>query len=110
MTKPTGPIVAALLSANAGVLAIGTLNIAAEASTPVKNFLTFYKPMGALSGKVAIAYALTAIVFLVLFKLWKEKEFDVKKWVWITMVCLFIGTLLVFPPAFQPVIKLFVKG
>ncbi len=110
MTKPSGPIGAALLGANVGFLAVGILNVAAEASAPAKTFLTFYKPMGPLSGKIAIAYVLAAVVFLVFFKLWKEKEANLKKWLWITAACLILGTLLVFPPFLGPMLDLFIKG
>ncbi|MEK6967473.1 MAG: hypothetical protein AABX51_02475 [Nanoarchaeota archaeon] len=109
MTRPTGPISAALLAANVGFITIGVLNFAAEVSAPTKTFLTFYKAMGALSGKVAIAYTLSAVVFLIFFKLWKDKEMDVMKWVWITIVCLIISTLLVFPPAIEPILEI-IKG
>ena|SRR3989338_5391595 len=110
MAKPTGPIAAALLGANVGFLTIGLLNVAAETSAKAKAFLTFYKPMGPLSGKVAIAYLIAAIAFLIFFRLWKEKEFNVTKWIWITALCLIIGTLLVFPPFVEPMLELFVKS
>lgn len=91
-------VIAALIAASATILAIGALNIAAEASEGFKDFLTFWNGMGSLSGKVALAYVLGALVFFALFRIKPLGRQSLIAWTIVLYASIAVSSLLLFTP------------
>jgi len=98
---PSGPAVAAMISAAIGCLTIGVLTTGAVLSLDLKNALNIYNPSGPLSGKTTLGIAVWLISWLLLGFLWKDKELDLRRSFIITMVLIVVGLLLTFPPFFE---------
>lgn len=90
--------IAAVIAASATILAIGVLNIAAEASEGFKEFLTFWNGMGSLSGKVVLAYALGALVFLALFRIKPLGRQSLFGWTIVLYASIAVSSMLLFTP------------
>jgi hypothetical protein len=100
-TIPSGPAVAAMISAGIGGLTIGILTTGAVISAELKTFLNFYNPAGPLSGKTTLGVALWLVSWVILNQIWKNKEFNLRSAFITTMVLLALGLLLTFPPIFE---------
>ena len=64
--RPDGPAAAAVLAAGVGTFVTGVLTALAPASECLRNFLTWYKPAGPLSGKTAGGLVVWLAVWLIL--------------------------------------------
>lgn len=91
-------VIAAMVAASTAILAIGALNFAGEASEGFKEWLAFSRGMGSLSGKVVLAYALGALVFLALFRIRALGRQRLFPWALVLYVSLAVSSLLVFTP------------
>ena len=100
-TIPSGPAVAAMISAGLGCLAIGVFTTGAVLSEELKNTLNIYNPAGPLSGKTTFAVVIWLVSWLLLGYLWKDKELNLRRSFIITMIMVAVGLLLTFPPFFE---------
>ena len=99
-TIPSGPAVAAMISAGLGALTIGILTTGAEMSEALKTSLNIYNPSGPLAGKTTGGIAVWLISWLILNALWKNKDLNLRSAFTWTLVLLALGLLLTFPPFF----------
>ncbi|MBI2326709.1 hypothetical protein HYU92_00145 [Candidatus Curtissbacteria bacterium] len=95
-----------LISASLSLHFFWILNIFKEAFPQIKNFLTFYQPVGPLLG-LYILSSLVFVLLLIVFKL--VKIGDQKKAFWFFVLSCVIFFFLVFPPIFGPIVDL-IKG
>jgi hypothetical protein len=98
---PSGPAVAAMISAGIGGLTIGILTTGAVISAELKTALNIYNPAGPLSGKTTFGIAAWLISWLILNAIWKDKDLNLRSAFTWTMVLLALGLLLTFPPIFE---------
>lgn len=99
--KPEGPVSAAILAGGVGALLLGLLTTLAEASTDIKDLLSFYDPVGPLSGKTIGAIVLWLITWGVLHMMWKDKAVESTRVVVATLILIGLGALGTFPIFFQ---------
>jgi hypothetical protein len=98
--KPNGEAAAAILAAAIGVLAIGILTTLAEASEGISDFLNWYSPTGALSGKTGLGSLIWLAAWLAGHVVLRKKEVNFTRIVQVSAVLIVIGLLLLFPPIF----------
>src|SRR3989338_11031296 len=80
------------------------LNILKTAFPTVKSFLTFYEPVGPLSGLYVISI-LFFVLFISLFTSFKIRSQTKAYWIYVVSVVLFV--IMVFPPVFEPIVHIF---
>ncbi|MGE5590733.1 MAG: hypothetical protein ACM3ZA_09000 [Bacillota bacterium] len=98
---PMGPASAAILAGGIGTAWYGLMVLLAAASKGMASLLTFYTPVGPLSGKTTVGVAGFLLAWLVLDSLWKDKDIKVSK-VWpVTLALVAVGLLFTFPPFFE---------
>jgi len=95
---PSGPAAAALLAAGVGSAALGLLAVAADASVPLSDSMTFYRPTGALSGVTTTAILLWLGVWFVLARRWNARQVSLDAVAVGALILLLAGILLTFPP------------
>jgi hypothetical protein len=106
-TKPNGPVAAAFIAAGVGAFALGLLVVLADASADIKNALDFSKlyglgkGVGPLSGKVAIATIAYFASWVVLHISFRGKELPWGRVFVVTLVLIFLGFAMTFPPIFE---------
>jgi hypothetical protein len=100
-TLHNGAAAAAMLAAGIGIFAFGVLVCLSENIKAVENFLTFSKPVGALSGKTDAMIIVWLVTWLVLGLMWKNRQVSFGKVFFVTMVLLALGLLGTFPPFFN---------
>lgn len=99
--KPEGPVSAAILAGGVGALLLGLLTTLAEASTDIKDFLSFYDPVGPLSGKTIGAIVLWLITWGALHLMWKDRAVESTRVLVASLVLIGLGVLGTFPIFFQ---------
>lgn len=99
--KPEGPVSAAILAGGVGALFLGLLTTLAEASTDIKDFLSFYDPVGPLSGKTIGAIVLWLITWGALHLMWKDRAVESTRVLVASLVLIGLGVLGTFPIFFQ---------
>jgi hypothetical protein len=99
--KPEGPVAAAILAAGIGAFALGVLTTVAEASEGFKEVLTFYEPVGPLSGKTIGAVVIWLVAWAVLHLMYREKETESRKALTASLILIGLGVLGTFPIFFQ---------
>lgn len=99
--RPNGEAMATFVAAGIGTFLLGFFTTLAEMSQPVKDFLTFDKGVGPLSGKTIIPVSLWLVSWVVLFVMWKDKTVDFGKAMIATFVLVGLGILGTFPIFFQ---------
>jgi len=77
---------------------IGILNILAEASKQIKNFLTLNNDLGPYSGKILYGILISLIISFIYYYSSKESKFDIKRWTMFLLIALIIACLFVFTP------------
>ncbi len=97
---PNGPAAAAFVAAAAGSFVIGLLTTLAEMSAGIKGALNWYAPTGPLSGKTGMGVITFIIVWVLLARMWNNKEVSYRTIYWVTGLLLLGGLLLTFPPIF----------
>ena len=95
---PNGPGAAAILAAGIGSGAMGVLALAGDAFASVKSLLTFYNPVGALSGVSTVAIVIWLVAWFVLASRWDNRNVDMGTVNLISFALLVVGVLLTFPP------------
>jgi hypothetical protein len=98
--KPNGPVAAALLAGGIGSAVLGLLTLFNQLypARAYSQFLVWYKPVGALSGKSSLAILAFLLAWLVLGLLWRRREVNFKAVSMAAFVCLAVGLLGTFPP------------
>jgi len=99
--KPEGPVAAAIIAAGVGALSLGILTTTAEASTSVKDFLSFYDPVGPLSGKTIGAVVIWLAAWAVLHMIYKDKSVGSRTALTAALVLIGLGVVGTFPIFFQ---------
>ena len=99
--KPEGPVAAAILAGGIGCLAMGVLTTLAEASTGVKDFLTFTKAVGPLGGKTILTGAIWLVSWIVLHMAYRGKEVESRRALSIALILIALGVVGTFPIFFQ---------
>ncbi len=85
------------------------LNILKEAYKPVKDFLNFYNPTGPLLGLFIaslIVFALSMIIFSLIFGNSLSKKGAQKFAIWFYIVSVILFFFMVFPPVFEPIVEI----
>ncbi len=96
---PTGPAAAAILAAGAGSLALGVFALAADTSATLKRLFAIWPPSGPLSGVSTAAVVVWLAAWLLLHRLWREREIDLRPVNLTAFGMLVASLLLTFPPA-----------
>jgi hypothetical protein len=99
---------AAFIASGIGSAMLGLLVVLAEISTPIKDGLTWFSPVGALSGKAGVSVIVFALSWVILFFVFKKRPIELRTSFITTLVLVAIGLLLTFPPVFEFVVHLFV--
>lgn len=99
--KPEGPIAAAILAGGIGCLALGVFTTLAEASSSIKDWLNWKDEVGPLSGKTGMAVIVWLIAWAVLHTFYRDKPFETRRALTITLVLVGLGALGTFPTFFQ---------
>jgi hypothetical protein len=98
----TGPALAALAAAGVGCLVMGVLTILAEASPHyIKPHLSFYDPVGPLSGIALLAVAAYGATWAVLAAFFAGKPVSEKRWLAFAFAAIAAGFIFTFPPFYQ---------
>lgn len=92
-----------LLAASAGLTVFWILNIFKETYPGVKAVLNFYPPVGPLLGLFLVSMAAMAVAYYLILKI-KPKNQMVGFFVFSASAIIF--ALMVFPPIFEPLIKM----
>jgi len=106
-TKPNGPVAAAFVAAGIGSLVLGIFVVLNDAFTGVNAFLKFDalyglgKGVGPLSGKVILATVAFFVSWVVLHMATRGKEVNFGKWFAVSLILVFAGFALTFPPIFE---------
>ena len=99
--KPEGPVAAAIVAAGVGALSLGILTTIAEASTSIKDFLSFFDPVGPLSGKTIGAVAIWLVSWVALHLILKDKSLGSRTALTAALVLIGLGVIGTFPIFFQ---------
>jgi len=104
--KPEGPVSAAILAAGIGVLALGIFTTLAEASTTLKeDVFQWSTRVGPLAGKTGIAVAVWLVSWVILFFVLRNKPFETRRALTISLVLIGLGLIGTFPTFFQAFIS-----
>lgn len=101
LDRPNGPVAAALIAGGFGAAVTGLMTALAEASTPLRNALNWYNPVGPLSGKTAVGVIAFFLAWLVLHMSMRGKNVNFSRAATIAFILLAIGLILTFPPVFD---------
>ena len=96
-----GPAAAAILASGIGSLALGFITCLAQALAPINEALSFYDPVGSLSGKTTLAVVAWLAAWAILHRLWRREQVDFSKVFVATLILIALGLLGTFPPFFQ---------
>ena len=101
--KPNGPLAAALLAGGVGSAALGLLTFFNQVypAGAYSQFLNWYKPVGALSGKSSLAIVAFLLAWLILGLLWRGREVNFKAVATAAFLLLAVGLLGTFPPVWH---------
>ena len=103
--KPDGPGAAMMISAGFGVFVLGFLTVLAEASAGANTWLGKWdwgpQGVGALAGKSTVSSLLYFASLALLWVLWRNKDFDLKKAFYIGLGLGVLGVIGTFPTFFQ---------
>jgi hypothetical protein len=99
--KPDGPVVAAILAAGVGSLALGVLTTLAEASTKFKDWLAFDDGVGPLAGKTTLAVVAWLLSWAILHVVFRKRTTDLRQALIGGLVLVALGLLGTFPTFFQ---------
>ena len=100
-SENNGPIVAAMLAAGIGCLALGLTTSLAQGSKAISGMLNFYNPVGPLGGKTIVAVVVWLVAWGILASKWKDRSADFGKVYKVTLILVGLGLLGTFPPFFD---------
>ena len=95
---PNGPGAAAILAAGSGCFALGIIAVVADHVARFGRLMIFYRPTGPLSGVTTCAVLVWLVVWAVLDRSWRRKTLHAQPLIVASMLLLFLGLLLTFPP------------
>jgi hypothetical protein len=98
---PFWPVAAAFLAAGFGVLVLGILTTAAEASADLKDWLQFSASVGPLSGKTILSVAAFVAAWIVLSLVLRGRQVSERTVYWATGLMVALGLLGTFPTFFE---------
>jgi hypothetical protein len=98
--KVNGPAAAALLAGGIGSAAMGLITLIYELDdkSGFSKSMTWYKPVGGLSGKSSWAIIIFFVSWIILHYLWKDKETEFARISSMAIALLFVGLIGTFPP------------
>ena len=99
--KPEGPIAAAIIAGGIGAAALGLFTTLAEASEGAKNWLQWSDAVGPLSGKVLMAVLVWLVAWAILHLALRNKPYETRRALVISLVLIGLGVLGTFPLFFQ---------
>jgi hypothetical protein len=100
--KPEGPVSAAILAAGIGALALGIFTTIAEASESIKaDVFEWSTRVGALSGKTVLAVVVWLISWAALHLVLRNRPFETRRALTISLILIGIGVVMTFPEFFQ---------
>jgi hypothetical protein len=99
--KPEGPIAAAVIAGGIGAAALGLFTTLAEASEGVKDWLQWSDAVGPLSGKVLMAVLVWLVAWVVLHLALRNRPYETRRALVISLVLIGLGVLGTFPLFFQ---------
>jgi hypothetical protein len=101
--KPNGPVAAALLAGGIGSAVLGLVTLIYEINdqSAFAKSMTWYKPVGGLSGKSMWAIIAFFVSWAILHYVWKDKDTDFARISSISIALLVVGLLGTFPPVWN---------
>lgn len=99
--KPEGPIAAAIIAGGIGATALGLFTTLAEVSAGAKNWLQWSDAVGPLSGKVLMAVLVWLVAWAVLHLALRNRPYETRRALVISLVLIGLGVLGTFPLFFQ---------
>ena len=99
--KPEGPIAAAIIAGGIGAAALGLFTTRAEASESIRSWLQWSDAVGPLSGKVLMAVLVWLVAWAVLHLALRNRPYETRRALVISLVLIGLGVLGTFPLFFQ---------
>lgn len=98
--KVNGPAAAALLAGGIGSAAMGLITLVYELDdkSGFSKSMTWYKPVGGLSGKSSWAIIIFFVSWAILHFVWKDKDTNFARISSLAITLLFVGLIGTFPP------------
>jgi hypothetical protein len=98
--KVNGPAAAALLAGGIGCAAMGIITLIYELDdqSGFSKSMTWYKPVGGLSGKSGWAIIIFFVSWAILHFVWKDKDTNFARISSLAIALLFVGLIGTFPP------------
>ena len=90
-----------MISSGITLISVGILNIFADVSEKIKDFLTLDKAIGPYSGKLVFAVVIGILAWLIIKYSYNNKEINLDKAFRFLIIALLIATLFVFTPFIQ---------
>src|SRR3972149_468108 len=100
---PTGVILAALLAAWIGLMALAITNIAAGADAGFRSWVTLHSGIGPYSGKQLFMYVAWFVSWPVLHLALRRREMNLKRGFGFFLIGILVATLLMWPPIFEAI-------
>lgn len=89
---------AAILAAGIGSFLVAVFAILGDQSPYFKKLFIFYAPTGPLSGVTTCAIVGWLLAWFILYRLWHWRSVSIARIGTISLILLFLGLLLTFPP------------
>jgi len=101
--KVNGPAAAALLAGGIGSAAMGLITLIYELDdkSGFSKSMTWYKPVGGLSGKSSWAIIIFFVSWAILHFVWKDKDTNFARVSSLAIALLFVGLIGTFPPVWH---------
>jgi hypothetical protein len=96
-----GSAAAAILAGGIGIAVTGIVSAMAEAIASFSALLVWSKPVGALMGKTIIGIVVWLVSWIIISRVWKDKDVKFAPVLVISAILLAAGVLLTFPPVFE---------
>jgi hypothetical protein len=91
----------AMLAGGIGCFFIGLMTDLSEGCKAIEGFLTFSKPVGALSGKTIVAIVFWLVSWVILAGKWNGRSVDFNKVYKVTLILVALRILRTFPLFFK---------
>ena len=101
--KVNGPAAAALLAGGIGSAAMGIITLIYELDdkSGFSKSMTWYKPVGGLSGKSSWAIIIFFVAWAILHFVWKDRNTNFARISSLAIALLFVGLIGTFPPVWH---------
>lgn len=93
-----GEAAAAIVAAGIGCLTMGILTVLETAVGGLHTLLQFYPPAGSITGITSLMVVAWLVSWVALHRLWKSKQMNFTRMFVITLVCILLGMVGIFPP------------